>query len=50
MIPLDQHLGIDKMINPPSLVNFLDEKITDNTQNMEARFYGHFSVYLITHE
>ena len=29
MIPLDQYVGIDMMINPPSLVDFLDGKITE---------------------
>ena len=37
MTPLDQHVGVDVMINPPSLVNFHDGKITDNTQDMAAR-------------
>ena len=37
MTPLDQHVGIDVMINPPSLVNFHDGKITDNTQDMATR-------------
>ena len=26
MTPLDQHVGVDVMINPPSLVNFRDGK------------------------
>lgn len=37
MTPSDQHVGVDVMINPPSLVNFHYGKITDNTQDMAAR-------------
>ena len=37
MTPLDQHVGVDVMINPPSLVNFHDGKVTDDTQDMIAR-------------
>ena len=37
MIPLDQHVGVDVMINPPSLANFHDGKIRDDTQDMVAQ-------------
>ena len=37
MIPLDQHVGVDVMINPPSLENFHDGKITNDTQDMIAQ-------------
>ena len=37
MTPLDQHVGVDVMINPPSLVNFYNRKITNNTQDIAAR-------------
>ena len=36
MIPLDQHVGVDVMINPPLLVNFHNGKITNITQDMTA--------------
>ena len=37
MTPLNQHVGIDVMINPPSLGNFHDGKITENTQDIAAQ-------------
>ena len=37
MIPSDQHVGVDMMINPQPQVNFLDGKITDNTHDMAVR-------------
>ena len=40
MIPLDQHVGIDVMINPLSLVNFLDGKITANKHDMVSVFHN----------
>ena len=55
MTPLDQHVGIDVMINPPSLVNFHDGKITNNTQDMAARnsdvflYISYSKIKLTTH-
>ena len=37
MIPLDQYVGVDVMINPPSLENFHDGKITNDTQDIAAQ-------------